>query len=343
MIRTAQKVYGICPDLHSMGSKLERYVLPKVPAWVIEDGRPVEVAPATRLSELRVGKGGKYFNWRRPTFISVGDSIQCRVVPGIAYVRHYGLLVATAANLRHKTISVTAMIPEETEVHKFINDTLPKLPSADAIIVGYVDKMRIGNSDCVPWVISTGWGWKLVNLKNRRVLLLGCEFSFWGDISGHLVDELIGRKVADWVLYVGKLGALNSAMKPNRVLATGDQSMYYGRLIQWEGRLADELAGSSDIFHNARHITVDSVLEETAGWLKQYATVYDLVDPEIGHMGLVAQKRNAMFDYLHIVTDCLSVDYGAGLYDERMETIVTHRRQLIDRAGTILEHAIIKK
>lgn len=343
MRRTTHKIYGTSPKSHSMGSNLERYVLPKVPDWVIEDGRPVEVVPVTRLSELGAGKGGKLFNWRRPTFVSTEDSIQCKVVPGVAYVRHYGLLVATAANLHHKTINVTAIIPAKTEIRNFISCTLPKLPFADVIVLGYVDRIRIGNSDYVPWVTSAGWGWKLVDVKNRHVLLLGCEFSFWGDVSGYLVAELFTRKVSDWVLYVGKLGTLNSTIIPNRVLATGNQSLVYGRFVEWEGYLMDILASSSNIFCDAKHITVDSVVEETTDWLSQYVATYDLVDPEIGHMGLVAQKFKAMFDYFHIVTDCLSADYGVGLYNERSTIIEAHRKELLDQASTLIEYAIISR
>lgn len=85
-----------------MGETLKRYVMPKVPTWVLNSLEPAQVVPVTDLSHLRFSKGSKLFNWRRPTFVLEKNIIQCHVTPGAAYARHYGDLVATAASIAGK-------------------------------------------------------------------------------------------------------------------------------------------------------------------------------------------------------------------------------------------------
>ncbi len=342
MTRVIQRIHGTDPVTHTMGAALERYVLPKVPEWVLEGSRPVEVVAATSICDLAEGKDSKLFNWGRPTFVAAGDTIQCRVTPGTAYVLHYGHLIATAATIRAKTVEVTVAPPAAEDARDFIRRSLPQLPPADAVAVGYVDRLHIGNAAELLWVSSPGWGWKLVRIGHKRVVLLGCEFSFWGDIAGHVLAELFDRQVTDWVLYVGKLGTMNASIRPNRMLATGTESLIDDLPVIWRGRLAEDLPDDG-VVHGARHVTVDSVVEETKNWFDRYALTYDLVDPEIGHMGAAARDAGATFDYLHLVTDCLATDYGVGLYDERSRSIVSRRMKLTKRASKIIENGIIRK
>lgn len=343
MRRLGQRIHGTDPATHTMGAALERYVLPKVPDWVLEDGRPVEVVPAASIPELADGKGNKLFNWRRPAFVAADEVLRCRVTPGTAYVLHYGHLVATAATMRGKAVAVTVAPPTTEEARDFIRQTLPPLPPADAVAVGYVERLRLGNAEEVPWLTSPGWGWKLVHVGHKRVVLLGCEFSFWGDIAGHVVAELLDRQVTDWVLYVGKLGTMNARVRPNRMLATGTESLINDRPVHWHGRLADDLPDNDGVLRGARHVTVDSVVEETKGWFDRYGVMHDLVDPEIGHMGAAARDADATFDYLHLVTDCLAADYGVGLYDERSRKIMSRRIKLMEKASCIIENGVIRK
>lgn len=326
-----------------MGGALERYVLPKVPDWVLHSGRLVEIVPAASVDELHDGKGNKLFNWRRPTFVATEDAVRCRVTPGIAYVLHYAHLVATAGILQAQCVEVMAATPSAEETRDFIRQTLPDLPTADAVVLGYVERLRIGDTDGVPWVMAPGWGWKLIRAGRKRVLLVGCEFSFWGDVAGHVVAETLERQVTDWVIYVGKLGTLNARVRPNRMLATGTESLVDDQPVHWHGRLTDNVGDDARVLRDARHVTVDSVVEETMAWFDRYALTYDLVDPEIGHMGMAARDAGAAFDYLHLVTDCLATDYGIGLYDERSRRVLSRRIKLIEKASKIIENGIIRR
>jgi hypothetical protein len=325
-----------------MGAALERYVLPKVPDWVIRQGQRVEVVPVTSLDELGHGKGQKVFNWRRPTFVMSEEMVRCHVTPGTAYVLHYAHLVATAAMMRARDVVVTMAPPSPEEARDFIRQTMPHVPAADAAIVGYTERLHLGDADDHPWVMTPGWGWKLARVGRKRVLLVGCEFSFWGDVAGHVVAELLERQVSDWVIYVGKLGTLNAGVRPNRMLATGTESLVNAQPVQWQGRLAANLpANDVRIIRDARHVTINSVVEETIAWFDRYAPTHDLVDPEIGHMGLAAQEAGSSFDFLHLVTDCLATDYGIGLYDERSKRVISRRIKLMGKISEMIENCII--
>lgn len=342
MIRLGQRVHGTDPVLHTMGAALERYVLPKVPDWVLYERWPVEVVPAASMDELGDGKGKKLFNWRRPRFVRAEETVYCRVTPGTAYALHYAHLVATAATIQARDVVVTTSPPSTEKARDFIRQTMPHVPPADATILGYTERLRIGDADNYPWVMAPGWGWKLARVGPKRVLLVGCEFSFWGDVAGHVVAELLERQVSDWVIYVGKLGTLNALVQPNRMLATGTESLVDDQPVHWQGRLADVLPDDALLIRGARHVTVDSVVEETMAWFDRYAPAYDLVDPEIGHMGTAARDAGAAFDYLHLVTDCLATDYGIGLYDERSRRVISRRIKLMEKANKMLEHGIIR-
>lgn len=342
MTRAEVQISGTEFATHTMGTALRRYVLPKVPDWVLEDGRPVQVVAATSFLELAASKGNKLFNWRRPSFALAGGAVRCLVTPGTAYALHYGHLLATAATMRAKAVQVTAMLPAVEVARSFLRTSLPPLPRADAIVLGYVERLQLGNTEEIPWVRSPGWAWKLARVGGKSVVMLGCEFSFWGDIAGHLLAELFDRQATDWVLYVGKVGSMRTEVPPNRILASGTESLVDDHPVIWRGRLADTLPRDESVFLDARHVTVDSVIEETITWFERYSPTRDLVDPEIGHMGAAARDANMTFDYLHLVTDCLAKDYGFGLYDERSREVAHHRMLLVKKAGHMLEYAIMR-
>ena len=338
-------VTGTAPHEHTMGAALPKYVLPKVPQAVLESGLPIHVTGAHSLDELAGGKSGKPFNWRRPSFEVTADEIICRVTPGPAYALHYAHLIATAAAVSGAQTEVTWTCPTDYDSRGFIARTLPALPHADVVMLGYVERLELGDAADQEWTKVPGWGWKLTEVDGKSVLLLGCEFSFWGDVSGQVVRELLGRGVTEWVVYVGKLGALNPAIVPNRALATGTEStLETGECVRWQGRLTEHFRTAAEtdgrVVADARHATVPSVVQETKQWLATAAATQDLVDPEIGHMGRAAAEAGAHFDYLHLVTDNLSAEYGVGLYDERADHIKSDRIALMHLATDLLRSGL---
>lgn len=336
---------AVDPDSHTMGQHLSRYVLPKVPVLDLDGVKAVRVYGCRSLALLLSTKPRttKLFNWRRPDFLRVGSEIHCVTSPSRDYVHHYGKLIATALRLRGREVPVLTQRPDGFEVDHFIDTWLPdSVPAADVVILGYVHAIFQDVAEPLSWERAYGFGWKHIVIENRSVLLLGCEFSYWGDLAGALVVAIARRKLASWVIYVGKLGSLVPNILPNQALVTGTHTELHGQTIHWQGALAAAINGGADVVCDVGHACVPSVLDETVEWLAQIDDSLQVVDPEIGHMASRAVASGLTFDYLHLVTDNLVADYGEGLYDERGTPVVVQRAKLLAQASYLLRTAILE-
>lgn len=326
---------------HTMGSRLADYVLPKVPLRELAaTGGRVRVYANQSLSLATGGvkRQGKRFNWRRPFFTTRNGTLHCVVTPGRDYTYHYARLLTSACALADLEPNVTVENPHPGQAAAFVDRWLPTiLPQAEVVILGYVERLfqHLPGS----WVSGTGFGWRTARVGRTLVLLLGCEFSYWGDLAGALVQTLAARQRARYVIYVGKLGALQPGPAPNRCVATGSSSSVAGELVQWQSQL--ELADApAAVLTGQRHVTMPSTLDETQSWYADAIRRFDLVDPEIGRMAAAARQAGVGFDYLHIITDNLSGKYLHGLYDERSATIVTRRTECLKLVEEILYRSI---
>lgn len=329
------------PTAHTMGARLSDYVLPKVPvSALIETGGRVHLYGNQSLGLLIGGakQHGKLFNWRRPFFGAKHGIVHCVVAPGQDYAHHYARLVATACALVHIEPRVELEIPTPNDAVEFIDRWLPRdLARADVIILGYVEKLFAEGAG--RWKSDPGFGWRQVSIGNCQVTLLGCEFSYWGDLAGALVTILAARYCASWVIYVGKLGALNPERVPNRYVATGVRSLVSSREVLWESGLNLNGPHGDQVLIAQRHITVPSTLDETRRWYVRHAPYSDVVDPEIGRMAEAARQATMRFDYLHVVSDNLSGNYVQGLYHEREFDVATNRLRCLTIIESILRRS----
>jgi hypothetical protein len=179
-----------------------------------------------------------------------------------------------------------------------------------------------------------------VNLAGKQLVLLGCEFSYWGDLAGALVTVLAAREVPR-IVYIGKLGALDPTRPPNRFSATGTRSLFAGRLIEWDSRLVEHAASFEEVLTKQVHATVPSLLDETLTWYAASKGQIDLVDPEIGHMAMAAIAAGIEFDYLHIISDNLGGGYPHGLYGERCEDVTAKRAQRVAIIEEVLKRSLL--
>ncbi len=332
------------PADHTMGDQLHRYVLPKVPDLDVSDVQAVKVYSSQSLALLLNAKPieTKQFNWRRPEFVKIGRHVHCVTPPGRDYSWHYANLVATAGLMRNKQVPVILTPPRRYEVERFIDRLLPySLPVSDLVILGYVQQLFPREAEQVPLANHRGFGWKHIEVEGASVLLLGCEFSYWGDLAGSLTAAILRRAVTSWVMYVGKLGALDPNLPPNQWLATGQSSMVDGVPITWRGRL-QYANPTARVLRDVCHVTMPSVVDETRQWAAEASQYAQVVDPEIGHMGRAALRAGASFDYLHLVTDNLVKDFDQGLYDERSKTIASQRKTLLIEAEQMIRRSIIQ-
>jgi hypothetical protein len=324
---------------HTMGEHLPRYVLPKVPAAELTACRGRALVYAGTDLDL-LADAGKYhsksFNWRRPVFIENHGMLQCFTPPGRDYTYHYAGLLAAACVMIEQPVKVEVELPAVSEAAAFIERWLPpKLPAFDVVVLGYVQHLFPSTQR---WTMEPGFGWSWATVAACNVGLIGCEFSYWGDLAGALVSAL-ARRGTSWVIYVGKLGALSASHHPNRWIATGTNSWVEGRHVAWRSRLQcdPDLPG---LLLNQTHVTVPSILDETLAWHSDAVHRWDLVDPEIGRMADAAVAAGIQFDYLHIVSDSLAGTHPEGLYDERSTSVAAARRTCLTRITTILERSI---
>ncbi|MGV9675426.1 hypothetical protein ACWDSJ_09125 [Nocardia sp. NPDC003482] len=332
------------PADHTMDHQLHRYVLPKVPDLDLSGVQAIKVYGSQSLSLLLNAKPieSKQFNWRRPEFVRVGRDIHCVTSPGRDYSWHYANLVATAGLMRNKHVPVLLTQPRRYDVEKFIGRLLPQsLPPVDLVILGYVQQLFRREAAQVPWSGCHGFGWKRIEVSGAAVLLLGCEFSYWGDLAGSLAAALFRGGVTSWVMYVGKLGSLDASLMPNQWLATGQSSVVDGSPVSWRGHL-QHMNPTARLLRNVCHVTMPSVIDETKQWAAEASQHAQVVDPEIGYMGRAAVRAGASFDYLHLVTDNLVKDFDQGLYDERSKSIASQRKTLLLEAEQMIRRSIIQ-
>jgi hypothetical protein len=329
---------------HTMGERLPDYVLPKIPLDLLTAARGrAWVYPNRSLSFLLGGdkRVGKRFNWRRPYFTLADGILHGVVPPGQDYTHHYAELLRAACAMTDLPAEITVEQPIPGQGLAYVDHWLPRnLPAHDLAILGYVEPLLTRPpASSGDWNHRPGFGWRTTRVGRSTALLLGCEFSFWGDLAGDLVTALISRGHTSGVLYVGKLGGLRPDMEPNTVIVTGTTTQVKGHPVSWKSAL-DLDPTLPGLRSRVRHITVASVLDETRTWLDQHRAHFDVVDPEIGHMALAATTANVPFDYLHIVTDNLNGTHDHGLYAERSTPVATRRRRCLHNIETILHRSL---
>lgn len=328
---------------HTMGDRLGDYVLPKVPIAMLFEGFEgkgrAEVYGNQSLGLLTGGakRDGKRFNWRRPFFTYRHGLLHCVAAPGRDYIYHYGRLVATACGLAGLSPDIGMQPPAPDAAVEFVRRWLPtELPTVDVMVLGYVE--RLFTDSISAWSCQPGFGWKTSTVGRARVGLLGCEFSYWGDLAGAVVTVLAERKRTSWVVYAGKLGTLTAGIVPNVFVATGTTSFVEGRQVVWQSRLNLE-SPDAMLLTGQTHITVPSTLDETREWYEENVSRFDVVDPEIGRMAVAANDAGVKFDYLHIISDNLCGHYAEGLYDERVRDVTIKRQRCLVMIESVLRRS----
>lgn len=276
-------------------------------------------------------KTDKLFNWQRPTAQADGDTLIIKCFPGLDYVRHYALIIATYLSLAGRYRGqVDYELPDE-DTCVAATEHLDLDPSADDLIVlGW----GLGHfTDPAAWVPGHGYAWQRAEHHGRRVLYLGYQHSIWGDTAGRVVSRLAAlgaRRVA----YIGKVGALDPAIAPNTCLATGDTSILGAGPVRWRDVFGGLAGEHPDVRHGV-HVTSPSILLEDTRWLAgQGGRAF--VDPEIGHMGHAAALAGIEFGFLHVVSNNLAAAYPADLSNERLAHVIERRTRLLDRIHEII-------
>ncbi|KAF8806357.1 hypothetical protein BYT27DRAFT_7212575 [Phlegmacium glaucopus] len=300
-----------------------------------------------RTGDSVVGKEktDKPFNWMRPSARFVGDDIHIQCFPGSDYVEHYAAILATYLNItkgaEYASKVLYEAVAEGETIHALEQQTnLSKVPKAEVVVTGLVHRLTglTGNTtfegkrdDEFAWVLRE------FGTPKRRVLFLGCRFSFWGSISGDMVRVLARLTGADQLLYFGKLGTTLAHIQPNRWLASGSTSTVRGSEVRWQNILEPVLTSSNAPVLLGKHETLPSVLYETRDWLAQSIVQgHQVVDPEVGCMALAAVQADIKFGYVHIISDNVVHKYDEDLSNERTHGVLTGRARLYAMVNELL-------
>ncbi len=320
---------------HTMGNSLYRYIDIKLHHLVTSCSYKniLVVGEYDRLASISIKeKTDKLVNWQRPSAEKRGDTLIIKCFPGVDYVKHYAALIATHLALEGKNPEIVSYILPKPEscIKALIKAGLNNIFTPKLIILGKVE-------DCLEIVASSYWsqndGYIWCSSKNRYFALLGCKFSFWGDIGYHLISILASRGCEAFI-FLGKLGSLSPNLIPNILLATGNESVLDGKRISWHNMLSNNINDEDSVIYGS-HYTLSSVILETKDWLRNNDK-YDFVDPEIGHMAKAANEKKCGFSYLHIISDNLAEKYNEDLSNERMFSVIKKRKAAQKKINNIL-------
>jgi len=331
------------PKDHSMKSYLEKYVSMKM--------HPLIRINHKCFSRVRIigsydrsihvskdEKNDKRFNFKRPTAFLDCDILYLCCFPSHDYVRHYANLVATYFHILGEKKTISSIHTSD----KVIYDTLKasnihSIPKADVILYGNVD--HIGIFEDKKWQGNGDFLWKLGKIGNKKVVLLGCTFSIWGD-AGYFLVKILARYIPFTVfVYVGKLGSLHPNVSANQFLATGSRSFVLEKSIEWENIFQGVEKNYKNILVGD-HITRPSVVEETKEVLQQFQKKGSFIDPEIGHMARACNEEERQFSYLHIISDNVATPRDENLSNERDFQIPERRKNLFLQIGEIITKSI---
>lgn len=274
-------------------------------------------------------KGGKRFNWQRPTATAAGDVLTIHCYPGRDYVYHYALILSTYLAMLDRFVDQVSYEPPSqlacaAPLREFRLDLRPYA----AVVVGWgLDALVDG-----AWSHGYGYEYQVARVAGRTVIFIGFLHSIWGDIAGRVVHrfaELGARRV----VYIGKVGGLDPDLEPNAVLATGYNSLIDDNPVRWQDFFEGSLARNARV-RTGMHVTSASILLEDQDWLRRQRASF--VDPEIGPMGAAAAASRIPFGYLHVVSNNLAKQYTADLSNERHTDVLQRRSELLELIGQLL-------
>ena len=324
---------------HAMGEALSKYIENKVHGFLktnVELFSRIKIIGnydrSTHVSKHE--KNDKLFNFKRPTAFIDGDILYISCFPGKDYIYHYAKLIRTYLHINEIEKEVSYLQPSQATIeYAFKKTNIENIPNADVIIYGNVDK--IGLWEDKDFVGEGDFLWKSGKINGKRVLLLGCKFSIWGDAGFDFIKILAKSNNFSTFVYIGKLGTLSENVSPNTFIATGAESFVNEKTIHWRN-IFSNIDDNSVIY--GKHVTYPSVLDETKEEIKLLKNEYDFIDPEIGNMALACDELGKQFSYLHIISDnVVNHNKLENLSNERKSLILNKRTKLFKDIGKIIE------
>lgn len=301
----------------------------------------------------RDSRPGKRFNNRRPSLFHCTDAdgharLLALVSPSKEYVSQHAELLEYFL-VKHAPASEKGPKPFVTTFHYrtverdfapltgFKAGLASVVTPGDIVVLGEVDYLSASlrrynfkpeKDTFEPFGVQNTYGWKLhvSDTTHRRLLLVGCEESYWGSAAAKLARELadLGAK---HIIYSAKCGTAHEA----RLIHTPACPSEYHICEQSEvaagplsynvvkiknappSSLRDNYVGLTKALDTGTHLTVPTVMGETIKQQREYGNLpIGTIDNEISYIARELADYNRQtemrdspveFTALHFVTD----------------------------------------
>ncbi len=278
-------------------------------------------------------KNDKPLNFKRPTAFLDWDTLYLSCFPWEDYIKHYANIISTYYYINKKsTPLISYRLPNKNFIYNvFFDNGISEIPDCDTILYWNIDKIWIFENKEFKKV----WDflYKEWYINNKKVILLWCEFSIWGNTGEYFIDALSQKVKFNTFIYIWKLWILDKDIEPNKYLATWCVSYINWDKIIWNN-IFTNLENDNIIYSD--HITCYSVIEESIYNIWEYKKYWKFIDPEIWKMAISCNRNKKRFSYLHIISDNVIIPFNENLSNERKEEIIIKRKDLFLQIWSIL-------
>lgn len=329
---------------HSMQKHLFKYTENKVHSLIKENIKIIKYIKVIWNYDRgnivsKEEKNDKIFNFKRPTAFLDWDTIYISCFPWKDYIKHYVNIIATYFKINKINMPlISYRLPSNNFIYNsFYENGLSELNhlNCDIIIFWNVDKILLFEER--KFIKNWDFYYKAWIINNKKVVLLGCEFSIWWNTWEHFVDILSKIVKFSAFIYVWKLWIMDKDIEPNKYIATWNKSYINWSFITWNNLFNNCL--DSNIIHS-NHTTCYSVIEESIYNIWKYKKNWKFIDPEIWNMAKSCKKNWKRFSYLHIISDNVIIPYSENLSNERKTDIIEKRKKLFKQIWQIFRKVI---
>lgn len=175
--------------------------------------------------------------------------------------------------------------------------------------------------------------------KGRAVVLMSFEFSFWGDIAGHIAAALYAAGASE-LIYLGKVGALTRGIELYRRLVIPASFMLaeHDRVLVAPFSVVNGMADVRGA--GGLHVSTPTILEQSH---LQRAALSSLeprtIDNEITHMALAAARHGKGVQFSSV---SFATDYVRSSADDALPTEFDLSNNRTARARHLRQWAIIR-
>lgn len=309
----------------------------------------------------------KSLNYIRPKFMRAttprGPKIIITAMPGQDYLYHYASILRYCLHQLGKPelLSIHRNCSEENALAYHTNLTAPFIEKQSVFIMGLThDLILYLNQHAQAHFLAQEENtyyvvWKYLWNTHTVLNILGVKYSFWGNISPHIIYKACTRQVKE-VLYLGKLGTLGH---PSEIFSkifspTSYIHLNYLSLTQVTQDVPNNIVRTFPHLNTGVHVSVSTVMERSA---IQRRRIVDLgaasIDTEIAKIAQTISRYNQnhstkiAFSAIHFASDylravdeyTLNVEFdlsnhrskkALGKKDQSLETQIKHLIQYLN-------------